>query len=237
MSKKKRVVDLHVPMALYTADSYFVAAVRARYDSQEKMVRGKLERFSGQSCVAISSHAFAIEVYIKVLIYLVEGLVFDSHDLMYLWHKLPADLRAWISENFENNLDDESKKWANSLFIDPRLIGTSKVVKARTGENTAKGVLKSHKLAFQIGRYAYELPSENGLKAIPHNVPALELVSALLRGLTYHLHNKRDEAMQSSKSRFIPAGTKQSLNVELPTGKLDAYPEDAIRIINEKSQQ
>lgn len=232
--KKKKVSDLSVATALYTADSYFVAAVRAALDSKEPQPKDPPQQFDGPSCVAISSHAFAIEVYIKTLIYLVDGRVVENHDLMFLWHKLPSAIREWISSAFEENLDEQSKYWTVSAFVNPNLSGSTGPVKVATGENSAEGIIKSHRLAFLVGRYAYELPSASEMKLIAHNVPALERVSALLRALAYHVKNRVESEQAVFRKEGAGPGEKRVINIDFPSGRLEPYPDEAVRIINER---
>lgn len=232
MKKKNKVADLSTNTSLYIADSYLVAAIRAGLDYRKDMEKPK-KQYSGAACVAISSHAFAIEVYIKSLLYLIESRVYDNHDLMFLWNKLPVDVREWISATFEYNLGEDKREWTISIFANPKLAGESHVTSVKTGENSAEGIIKSHRLAFQIGRYAYELPASKDIKLIPHNIPALELVSGLFRSLAHYINNRMEAA--ASKIRVEGRGSerRRTLEVDLPSGQLEVYPEDAIRMIRQ----
>jgi HEPN domain-containing protein len=231
--KRRKSADLNVSTALYIADSYFLAAVRAGLDHRREKAESKQD-YSGATCIAISSHAFAIEVYIKALIFLVDSKVYGSHDLRFLWKNLPLVIREWVSEAFEKNISEDNKEWSVSMFSNIKTTGVVFSESFTTGKNSAYGIITSHRLAYQIGRYAYEMPPPDELKCIPHNIPGLELVSGLLRLLAHHITNgikNGEKEIKDCGSQI--KGKKMTFQVEMPAGKFCIYPEEAQRIINE----
>jgi hypothetical protein len=210
--------------ALYIADNYMRLADRAIKDYE--IVKLKEENGTrGPVLVAISSLAFALEIYLKSILFCLDERTSKGHDLEKLWHQLDKNIKHWLTLNFENNYKPTGANWHIMLIFSPYLRGESKNVKINIPGKTAFDMIKGHRNAFSIGRYGYELPPPPKLKPVLHDVNGLQILSCLTRGLAYHL----EKELTNAKKALI--GKKRGGRIEhpyeFPTDYIDKFPSDS----------
>jgi len=168
----------NLKLAHLMADEYMRLADRSiKTASQQE----KVERMAS-ICLAISLLAFAMEIYMKSILYSVDNRTEGGHDLARLWKRLPSPLKHWLSDSFDKNFDSENETWRSFLLTSPQLRGKA-TKKVKLPEFTAYGMIKGHRNAFREGRYAYERPPGQKLKNILYNLNGLKILSWLIREL------------------------------------------------------
>lgn len=183
MSNKKKSSQqpFNLELAFATADQYLITADHLKKKAPKKSQNEK----KASDYVTISNLAFAIEIYLKAISYMMEGYTKGGHDLAALWKQLPKELRNYLSHNFEKLFDSENEQWTIDLAFG-RVTSESKISSFKTHELSAEGIIKTHRLAFDIGRYAYEHPHGNETRSILYNINGLVTLSWLLRGTAHH---------------------------------------------------
>lgn len=222
-NKSSEKKTFNIELAHLMADEYMRMADRLikKVPTLEKIDKQENPESSASIYIAISSLAFAIEVHFKSLLYTLKKGTRDGHNLAMLWNSLPKDIQTWLSEVFDQNFDSESKKWAYIVSWSPPHTPMKpgekrayNMIKIKTPENSAFGMIKGHRNAFQQGRYAYESPPAPKLKAIMYNLDGLQLLAWLTRGLAIHLHKEFELARKTGKIK--EKGDHLSLEFNLP---------------------
>jgi hypothetical protein len=216
-SKTKGTQRFNLPSGLYLADNYMRMADRATKDI-ERNDSGD----SGPICLAISSFAFALEIYFKSIVFAGEEKALKGHDLMCLWDSLPDAVRGWLSENFDRNYRSTGKDWSALFLFSIGLRGTSDVSTLAIPGASARDMVYGHRLAFTVGRYGYELPPASQLKPILYNISGLQLLAWLSRVLAYHFF----EELRALSARDDQGGQPQRATIRLPGGSIPRFPND-----------
>jgi len=191
------MISYNQKLANLMADEYLKLADRSmKLISDQK----DLEQTSS-ICIALTYFAFAIETYLKSILFSISGKSERGHDLTKLWDKLDVLPKTWISENFDHFFDSDNETW-NTLMI-PGLIEPGKEISLqyKTQKNTAKGMITEHKLAFITARYGYERPGINQIKKITYNLNGLRILSWLLREIAISTEQDFDKAIKKLKAK------------------------------------
>lgn len=213
---KNQACNFNLQGALYTADSYMRLAHQATNDLSKQDDSSKR---CGPILLAISSLAFALEVYFKAIIYSTKQKIAVGHDLDELWNELPEVVREWLTKNFEDNYKSKGENWGTILMRAPSS-SDSNIIKAESPGFTAPDIIKGHRLAFTIARYGYELTPE--LRAVSYNIDGLRLLSWLTRRMAIDVTEARISLEKSSKDK---SGTR-SISIPQPSGVIERFPID-----------
>jgi hypothetical protein len=221
MSRGKRDTgaSLNLASALYVADNYMRMADRAVKDLSSVGSAGSGQDKLGPVCLAISSFAFALEIYFKTIIFVVEGRAVQGHDLEHLWKKLPHATSKWIEINFDRNHASTGKDW-NVLLMRSPYATTNSEARVVVPGASARDIVYGHRSAFTFGRYGYEEPPT--LKGVPHNIPGLQLLCWLVRALACHLVSELRVASATKKE----GGGEHGVSLSLPSGPVTRFPAD-----------
>ena len=215
--KPNETHSLNLPVGLYLADNYMQMADRAI----KNLAAGEAPE-GGPVFLAISSFAFAVEVYFKSIVFVAEKKTLQGHHLERLWDKLPEVARTWLSVNFDANYKSTGKDWGVILVFGPFSAGVSEQASIRTPNACARDMVYGHRRAFEVGRYGHELPAPRKVKPILHNIRGLQLFSWLTRALAYQYSEQREIL---SKVPDQPTG-RRNVTFPLPTS-VSPYPDDA----------
>lgn len=207
---KSKTERFNLEMAHYMVDEYLKMASYSHENvSQKKGVEN-----SGSIALAISNYAFAIEILLKALIFTQKEAIFEGHDLAFLWNQQNQETKEWISKQFDLNFDKENETWSVLAIFAPQKAGWKQNLNFKTRENSAVGMIKSHKLAFEHGRYAYEQPSGGKIKGIQFNLNGLRLLATIIRGVSLHLYI---EKKIKGGSMSLNHGEKTTFKIKFPT--------------------
>lgn len=220
--RKAKPDALRLPTALYLADSYMRMADRAIKDLDDTRRSPEVSDESGPTYLAISSFAFAVEIHLKLAIFIATHKVAGGHDLEELWNVLPKDVETWISENFERNYASTGEDWSVLVDASPATPGTGPQSRVDIPGASARDLIVGHRRAFEVGRYGYELPGQQKLKLVAHNIHGLQLLCWLTRALAYHLA----EAMLDFGAAVgsTTSDGKRTKTVRLPGGVVERFP-------------
>lgn len=221
-NKQSQTPRFNLTCGLYLADSYMRIADRANSDVSALDSNAAPVDRSGPVCLAISSFAFALEIYFKSIVFALEERALKGHDLERLWDRLPDVVRGWLGDNFESNYKSTGKDWSVLLLFGSFRAGPSAQTRVKTPGASARDVIYGHRHAFAVGRYGYELPPPSKLKPILHNIGGLQLLSWLTRALAYHVAEKRRSLSETNKG----SGERHTISFRLPGGSIPRFPED-----------
>jgi hypothetical protein len=183
--------------ALFIADSYWRSGNRA-YQREIELKNSELKpEHSGAVYMTLSSYAFALEAYMKLMIYCFSEKTKSGHDLAKLWKQLPKAARNWLDKNFEKNYKSKGGDWAASVKFGDLSKDEESNIKFSTQTNTAHGMIKAHKNAFEDGRYGFEFKKKS--KVIVYCLPGINMLTYLTRGLAHHVFNERQKFVESKK--------------------------------------
>lgn len=200
----------NLKLAHFMADDYLRMADR----SIKAIPQRQKDEKTASICLAISSLAFAMEIYLKSILFSIDERTEGGHDLAKLWKRLPAPIKDWLSQNFVDNFDSENEKWTYIVFFSPHLRGLDIPTKIKMPDFTAYGIIKGHRDAFRMGRYAFERPPGRKLKTIIYNLNGLKILSWLIRELAHHSAKAVEEAKKSGEGEDL--GAKISVTVKFP---------------------
>lgn len=201
MRKKRRVnkkYRFREKSALFIADSYKRSGDRAYSRLQHLTDTEFKTEYNSAVYVIISSFAFSIEVYLKTIVFCLNETPLTGHDLAKLWNQLPKSVQNWLNNNFKRNFQSTGKDWKIHIIFDelpPDQIVENRV---KVPDGTAHGMIKGHRDAFQVGRYAFELPEKYKTKPVIYCLPGINLLSQLTRGLAYHIFTERQKLINTS---------------------------------------
>lgn len=128
----------------------------------------------------------------------------------------------YLTENFDNNYKSNGKDWAFMVLFSPSLRGAAEQRNIKVPESSAFGIIKGHSLAFQVGRYGYELPPPPKLKPILYNIEGLQILSWITRALAYNTYEKLQEAKKANKGKE----GLHSAKIPFPSGSIEKFPSD-----------
>lgn len=210
---------------LYLADNYMRMADRAVRDVSALDKSEAAGDTSGPICLAISSFAFALEIYFKSIVFAGEERALRGHDLERLWNQLPDAARGWLSDNFDRNYESTGEDWSVLLLFDAFRLDPSARARDQTPGASARDVVYGHRQAFTVGRYGYELPPPSKLKPILFNIPGLQVLSWLTRALAYHFAEQR-QILSQTKGGSVE---RHTVTFRLPGGPIPRFPNDLKR--------
>ena len=171
--------------AMFTADAYMRMAedVRRRGAENPEWVTVKPVLTNGAP-VSVSSLCFAIELYLKVLIWLTRNKHAEwGHDLGILFSSVPMEWSSAMSTRFEDEFKLFDQTWETALtYGGGDASGKwSKWKRFRTGDNTMIGMMDAHARGFEHGRYFFELKDVNDSDQMPFHYEGLKLAAEIFR--------------------------------------------------------
>ncbi len=223
MARNKERTDLEIDAdaALYMADSYLALADRALQDYAKRRF-GELDGDTrGPVYIAVSSMVFALEVYLKTIIFTLSDRTIRGHDLESIWLALPKQIRADVEYKHAANYQCKAGDWIPLHVISSRLRGESKIRKVYIPHGTALDIIRGHSTAYEAGRYGYEYLKPPNFKTFLRNIPGLQVLCWICREYTEVLWTARVDAIRGLGTQ----GGKWSVRLHLPKSRpLVQYP-------------
>lgn len=201
-TRKPKVSDLATKPAVRTADNFMAMASRAALDYEAVKSSGGSDAAQAMLMTSISAYAFAIEVYIKVLTYVVNRRVLSGHNLTELWNDMDPRARQYVEESFAHNFKSTGKDWDATSLWSARLAGKSNVESFVVPGITAAEVMRGHAKAFVEGRYFYEIKDTQSMKIVLHNIPGLSMIARILRDLAVRMVEATEA--ENARVRSLP---------------------------------
>jgi hypothetical protein len=223
MARKKKIkeIEFHLDVALYTADGYMRMADRAveELGMLDVFKRSGLEGDKrGPVCLAISSMAFALEIYFKSIAYIQDQKTLGGHDLVEIWKDISKQAREVIRNKFDANYSSSGTDWS-ILVAWNHHNGISNPARIRTLGATADDIIDGHRYAFAVERYGYEVPKPPAVKAMVYNVEGLQLICLITRELAILLAEAQRTLIEdhySGAKATKDSSDRYTLSVKLP---------------------